>query len=130
MASGTAPRPPPKLYDLELTIVSAKHLKNVNWRNGDLKPYVILWVNPDRRQATKPDDSGSTRPVWNERDSILTLKSSTPNPRRLRNPWSVPSDLNSEISWSTPTNRRSDSKRSSSSAPPAVPTARSASSSA
>ncbi|KAG8380790.1 hypothetical protein BUALT_Bualt06G0052800 [Buddleja alternifolia] len=86
MAGTTAPRPPPptKLYDLEVTIVSAKHLKNVNWRNGDLKPYVILWVDPDRRQATKPDDFGSTRPVWNERflfpltlsptDSILTLE--------------------------------------------------------
>ncbi|KAL8050240.1 hypothetical protein ABFX02_06G070100 [Erythranthe guttata] len=84
MATGTAPRPPPKLYDLDVTIVSAKHLKNVNWRNGDLKPYVILWVDADRRQATKPDDSGSTRPVWNERfvlpltlsprDSVLTLE--------------------------------------------------------
>ncbi|KAL3645283.1 hypothetical protein CASFOL_010463 [Castilleja foliolosa] len=96
MATGTAPRPPSKLYDLEVTVVSAKHLKNVNWRNGDLKPYVILWVDPDRRQATKPDDSGSTRPVWNERfvlplnlaprDSILTLEifhskpSETPKP--------------------------------------------------
>ncbi|KAI3458589.1 hypothetical protein Pfo_015252 [Paulownia fortunei] len=96
MATGTAPRPPPKLYDLDVTIVSAKHLKNVNWRNGDLKPYVILWVDPDRRQATKPDECGSTRPVWNERfvlpltlpprDSILTLEifhskpSETPKP--------------------------------------------------
>ncbi|KAH6762743.1 hypothetical protein C2S52_020176 [Perilla frutescens var. hirtella] len=74
MATGTAHRPPPKVYDLDVTIVSAKHLKNVNWRNGDLKPYVILWVDPDRRQATKPDDSGSTRPVWNERFVLpLTL---------------------------------------------------------
>ncbi|KAL1535549.1 formin-like protein 20 [Salvia divinorum] len=97
MASGTTHRPQQsKLYDLDVTIVSAKHLKNVNWRNGDLKPYVILWVDPDRRQATKPDDSGSTRPVWNERfvlpltlpvrDSALTLEvfhskpSETPKP--------------------------------------------------
>ncbi|KAL3838393.1 hypothetical protein ACJIZ3_022984 [Penstemon smallii] len=91
-----APRSSLKLYDLDVTIVSAKHLKNVNWKNGDLKPYVILWVDPDRRQATKPDDSGSTRPVWNERfvlpltlsprDSTLTLEifhskpSETPKP--------------------------------------------------
>ncbi|GER36709.1 calcium-dependent lipid-binding family protein [Striga asiatica] len=84
MASGTTSRPPQKLYDLDVTVVSAKHLKNVNWRNGDLKPYVALWVDPDRRQFTKPDDSGSTRPVWNERfvlplslpprDSSLTLE--------------------------------------------------------
>lgn len=74
MATSTVHRPPPRLYDLDVTIVSAKHLKNVNWRNGDLKPYVILWVDPDRRQATKPDDSGSTQPVWNERFVLpLTL---------------------------------------------------------
>eukprot|EP00262_Sarcandra_glabra_P008495 TRINITY_DN22020_c0_g1_i1.p1 TRINITY_DN22020_c0_g1~~TRINITY_DN22020_c0_g1_i1.p1 ORF type:complete len:304 (-),score=29.66 TRINITY_DN22020_c0_g1_i1:272-1183(-) len=89
-------RPSPKPLDLELTIVSAKHLKNVNWRHGDLKPYAIFWIDPDRRLATKPDDSGSTRPVWNERftlpltlplqDSLLTLEifhskpSETPKP--------------------------------------------------
>ncbi|KAB1217771.1 hypothetical protein CJ030_MR3G014819 [Morella rubra] len=78
-------RPPPsKPLDLELTIVSAKHLKNVNWKNGDLKPYAVFWVDSDRRLATKSDDSGSTRPVWNERftlslalplqDSVLTLE--------------------------------------------------------
>lgn len=77
--------PPPKPLDLDLTIVSAKHLKNVNWRNGgDLKPYAVFWVDPDRRLATKSDDAGSTRPVWNERftlplaaslhDSFLTLE--------------------------------------------------------
>ncbi|XP_010256631.1 PREDICTED: protein SRC2-like [Nelumbo nucifera] len=92
----TSRPPPPKLLDLDITIVSAKHLKNVNWRNGDLKPYAIFWVDPDRRLATKPDDSGSTRPVWNERftlsinvplqDSILNLEifhskpSETPKP--------------------------------------------------
>ncbi|KAK7311256.1 hypothetical protein RJT34_09275 [Clitoria ternatea] len=90
-------RPPPsKSVDLDLTIVSAKHLKNVNWKNGDLKPYVVFWVDPDRRLATKSDESGSTSPVWNERftlplslplhDSFLTLEifhskpSDTPKP--------------------------------------------------
>lgn len=87
-------RAPP--FDLDLTIVSAKHLKNVNWRNGDLKPYVVFWVDPDRRIATKSDDAGSTKPVWNERftvplspplaDAALTLEvfhskpSETPKP--------------------------------------------------
>ncbi|OAY46211.1 formin-like protein 5 [Manihot esculenta] len=71
MASG---RPtPPKALDLELTLVSAKHLKNVNWKNGDLKAYAVFWVDPDRRLATKSDDSGSTRPVWNERFTLPLL---------------------------------------------------------
>ncbi|EXB58170.1 hypothetical protein L484_026371 [Morus notabilis] len=84
MASSRLP-PPSKPLDLDLTIVSAKHLKNVNWRNfGELKPYAVFWLDPDRRLATKSDDSGSTRPVWNERftlpltaslhDSFLTLE--------------------------------------------------------
>ncbi|KAL5991551.1 hypothetical protein ACLOJK_012460 [Asimina triloba] len=97
LSSMAAPRPPPqKPLDLEVTIVSAKHLKNVNWRNGDLKPYAVIWVDPDRKLATKPDDSGSTRPVWNElftlpitlplHDSVLTIEvfhskpSETPKP--------------------------------------------------
>lgn len=77
-------RPSPRPLDLDITIVSAKHLKNVNWRTGPLKPYVIFWTDPDRRLATKSDDSGSTRPVWNEQftlpltlsplDSVLTLE--------------------------------------------------------
>ncbi|XP_060178601.1 protein SRC2 homolog [Lycium barbarum] len=93
-----ATRPPLKTCDLEITIVSAKHLKNVNWHHGDLKPYVIFWVDPDQRRATQADDSGNTRPVWNERfvlhlphfsppqDNILTLEifhskpSETPKP--------------------------------------------------
>ncbi|KAK9280422.1 hypothetical protein L1049_014111 [Liquidambar formosana] len=86
----------PKPLDLDITIVSAKHLKNVNWRNGELKPYAIFWLDADNRLATKPDDSGSTRPVWNERftfpityplhESILNLEifhskpSQTPKP--------------------------------------------------
>ncbi|XP_022765039.1 pollen-specific leucine-rich repeat extensin-like protein 3 [Durio zibethinus] len=95
MATSSRP-PPPRLLDLDLTIVSAKHLKNVNWRNGDLKPYAVFWVDPDRRLSTRSDDSGSTRPVWNERftlhlpaplhDAVLTLEifhskpSETPKP--------------------------------------------------
>ncbi|XP_059429926.1 formin-like protein 6 [Corylus avellana] len=82
--------------DLEITVVSAKHLKNVNWRNGDLKPYATVYLDPGHRLATRSDDSGSTRPVWNERftlpltrplcDSLLTLEifhsrpSETPKP--------------------------------------------------
>uniref|UniRef100_A0A1J3DIJ3 C2 domain-containing protein n=1 Tax=Noccaea caerulescens TaxID=107243 RepID=A0A1J3DIJ3_NOCCA len=50
--------------DLVVTVVSAKHLKNVNWRSGDLKPYVVLYLDPDHRVSTRSDDS--TKPVWNE----------------------------------------------------------------
>ncbi|KAJ0564441.1 putative C2 domain-containing protein [Helianthus annuus] len=67
MATTTTTHHPHKPLDLELTIISAKHLKNVNWRNGNLSPYTIFWLDPNHRLATKSDDSNSTKPVWNER---------------------------------------------------------------
>ncbi|XP_076882397.1 uncharacterized protein LOC143530850 isoform X2 [Bidens hawaiensis] len=70
MSTTSSHRPPPKPLDLEVTIISAKHLKNVNWRTGDLNPYAIFWLDPDRRLATKSDDSNNTKPVWNERHLI------------------------------------------------------------
>ncbi|XP_015873793.1 actin cytoskeleton-regulatory complex protein PAN1 [Ziziphus jujuba] len=85
-----------KPLDLEITVVSAKHLKNVNWRNGILKPYATFFIDPDHRIATRPDETGSTEPVWNEHfvlpitrpldHSVLTLQifhsrpSETPKP--------------------------------------------------
>ncbi|KAJ4826211.1 hypothetical protein Tsubulata_005769 [Turnera subulata] len=60
-----------KSLDLEITIISAKHLKNVNWSNGDLKPYATFHLDSsDHRLATHADDSGSTSPVWNERFTL------------------------------------------------------------
>ncbi|XP_048137113.1 uncharacterized protein LOC115746022 [Rhodamnia argentea] len=69
----------PALLDLEITVISAKHLKNVNWRSGDLKPYATFSLDHDPylRLSTRPDDSGSTRPVWNE---ILTIPLTAASP--------------------------------------------------
>lgn len=65
-----SPSPPSQQqqqFQVEITVVSAKHLKNVNWKQGDLKPYAVVYLDQDRRVATKPDEVGSTKPVWNER---------------------------------------------------------------
>ncbi|XP_020598695.1 extensin-3 [Phalaenopsis equestris] len=67
MATPRPSSPATRPLEIEITVVSAKHLKNVNWRHGDLKPYAVAYLDPERRSATKPDDAGSTRPVWNER---------------------------------------------------------------
>ncbi|KAL4191452.1 hypothetical protein AMTRI_Chr07g29980 [Amborella trichopoda] len=56
--------------ELELTVVSAKDLKNVNWRHGDIKPYVVAWVDPDRKFSTGVDEEGDTSPVWNNKLTI------------------------------------------------------------
>ncbi|PWA37887.1 hypothetical protein CTI12_AA586080 [Artemisia annua] len=89
-------RPPPKPMDLELTIISAKHLKNVNWRNGHLSPYVIFWLDPTHKLATKSDDSNNTKPVWNER-FILPVQPG-PNPALTLEVFhSKPSDTNKPL---------------------------------
>ncbi|KAK9665489.1 hypothetical protein RND81_14G115000 [Saponaria officinalis] len=53
-------------YDVEVTITSAKDLKNVNWRHGPNKPYVVVWVDPDRKVTTRVDEEGDTSPRWDQ----------------------------------------------------------------
>ncbi|XP_077240261.1 calcium-dependent lipid-binding (CaLB domain) family protein [Tasmannia lanceolata] len=52
--------------ELQITIHSAKDLKNVNWRYGDLRPYAVVWVDPKAKCSTRVDDDGDTCPVWDE----------------------------------------------------------------
>ncbi|KAL2532410.1 Calcium-dependent lipid-binding (CaLB domain) family protein [Abeliophyllum distichum] len=59
-ASLTSPPAPSKLYNLDITIVNAKHLKNVNRRQGDHRPYIIFWV--DRTVASPPSMTIPGRP--------------------------------------------------------------------
>ncbi|KAH7669566.1 C2 domain-containing protein [Dioscorea alata] len=54
-------------YEVEVTISSARDLKNVNWRHGDLKPYVVVWIDPAAKSSTKADVDGDTDPVWDEK---------------------------------------------------------------
>ncbi|KAG5253796.1 basic salivary proline-rich protein [Salix suchowensis] len=73
-----------KPLHLEITIISAKHLKNVNWRNGDLKPYATFYLdNSDHHLATHADDSLSLarleRTIYYPHDSPRF----SPHPRRL-----------------------------------------------
>ncbi|KAM7504785.1 hypothetical protein LguiB_003689 [Lonicera macranthoides] len=53
-------------YELEVTIISAKDLKNVNWRHGPIKPYAVVWVDPKSKCSTKVDDEGDTCPYWDQ----------------------------------------------------------------
>ncbi|KAK9103669.1 hypothetical protein Sjap_020923 [Stephania japonica] len=59
---------PPPTYDLEVTICSATNLKNINWRHGPLKPYAVLWADPNSnfKSSTRVDEDGDTCPVWDE----------------------------------------------------------------
>ncbi|KAK4355454.1 hypothetical protein RND71_024425 [Anisodus tanguticus] len=54
-------------YEVEVKITSAKDLKNVNWRYGSLKPYAVVWVDPNAKCSTKVDEDGDTSPYWNEK---------------------------------------------------------------
>lgn len=54
-------------YEVEVTIASARDLKNVNWRHGSLTPYAVVWVDPNAKFSTPVDPAGDTSPVWNHR---------------------------------------------------------------
>ncbi|GAV77895.1 hypothetical protein CFOL_v3_21363 [Cephalotus follicularis] len=62
-------------YEVEVTISSAKYLKNVNWRHGDLKPYAVVWVDPSAKFSTRVDEDGDTCPVWGD-TLVIPLRSS------------------------------------------------------
>ncbi|XVF71501.1 hypothetical protein PTKIN_Ptkin12aG0042800 [Pterospermum kingtungense] len=52
--------------EIEVTLSSAKDLKNVNWRHGPIRPYVVLWVDPNNKCSSKVDKEGDTCPIWDE----------------------------------------------------------------
>ncbi|CAL9231354.1 unnamed protein product [Arabidopsis halleri] len=52
--------------EVEVTISSAKDIKNVNWRNGPNKLYAVVWVDPKYKSSTRVDEDGDTCPTWNE----------------------------------------------------------------
>lgn len=53
-------------YEVELTLSSAKDLKNVNWRYGPIKPYAVIWVDPTRKVSSRVDEDGDTSPQWDQ----------------------------------------------------------------
>ncbi|GAU24598.1 hypothetical protein TSUD_289590 [Trifolium subterraneum] len=44
-------------YELELTLTSAKQLKNVNWRHGTNKPYAVVYIDPIIKFTTNIDQN-------------------------------------------------------------------------
>ncbi|KAH7425630.1 hypothetical protein KP509_11G063500 [Ceratopteris richardii] len=66
------------LVDIEITLASARDLKNVNWKHGDLRAYVVAWIDdgsyfeepPSGKIRTEVDNHGDTSPSWTQ---TLTL---------------------------------------------------------
>ncbi|KAF5731175.1 hypothetical protein HS088_TW19G00780 [Tripterygium wilfordii] len=54
-------------YELELSITSANDLKNINWRYGPLRPYAVVWVDPEKRRSSRVDEEGDMNPYWEEK---------------------------------------------------------------
>ncbi|KAK4786937.1 hypothetical protein SAY86_010770 [Trapa natans] len=65
-------------YEVEVIVSSAKDLKNVNWRHGPIRPYVVLWVDPNSKCSTRAEEEGDTSPYWDE-----TLLITVPTGQRL-----------------------------------------------
>ncbi|KAK7330229.1 hypothetical protein VNO77_24417 [Canavalia gladiata] len=53
-------------YELELKLTSARGLKNVNWRNGPNRPYVVVWVDSSNKLSTKVDEDGDIDANWDQ----------------------------------------------------------------
>ena len=64
-------------YEVEVKLVSASNLKNVNWRNGPNHPYAVVWVEPSQKCSTKADKTGDTNPNWDEKLVISLSPSAT-----------------------------------------------------
>ncbi|XP_062196810.1 protein SRC2-like [Phragmites australis] len=63
-------------YEVEVTVGSARDLKNVNWRNGDLKPYAVVWVDDGPKVSTRVDIDNAENPAWDEK-LVVPLPPST-----------------------------------------------------
>lgn len=58
-------------YEVEVTVRSARDLKNVNWRHGELKPYAVLWIDEDGAKCSTRVASGEN-PDWeDDGDKVL-----------------------------------------------------------
>ncbi|MCO5605164.1 hypothetical protein L7F22_059344 [Adiantum nelumboides] len=66
------------LVDVEITISSARDLKNVNWKHGDLCAYAVAWIEHGGaepiKMTTKVDASGDTSPSWGQKFTLSATK--------------------------------------------------------
>lgn len=53
-------------YEVELKLSSARGLKNVNWRHGANRPYVVVWVDSSNKLSTHVDQNGDTDANWDQ----------------------------------------------------------------
>uniref|UniRef100_A0A0E0B6X1 C2 domain-containing protein n=1 Tax=Oryza glumipatula TaxID=40148 RepID=A0A0E0B6X1_9ORYZ len=57
-------------YEVEVTVASARDLKNVNWRNGDLKPYAVVWIDDGAKCSTRVDLDNADNPTWDDKLTV------------------------------------------------------------
>uniref|UniRef100_A0A0D9XH59 C2 domain-containing protein n=1 Tax=Leersia perrieri TaxID=77586 RepID=A0A0D9XH59_9ORYZ len=58
-------------YEVEVMVSWANDLKNVNWRNGDLKPYAVLWIDSGAKCSTRDDKLTVPLPPTNRLDDAV-----------------------------------------------------------
>jgi len=51
---------------LELTIIAAAGLKNVNLLGKKINPYAVAWIDPLVKKSTQTLQNSGRDPVWNE----------------------------------------------------------------
>ncbi|XP_010035164.2 uncharacterized protein DDB_G0290685-like isoform X3 [Eucalyptus grandis] len=53
-------------YQVEVTLIGAKDLENVDSRHGPLRPYAVVWADPNQKRPTRVDPEGDSFPVWDQ----------------------------------------------------------------
>ncbi|TKY45228.1 BAHD acyltransferase DCR [Spatholobus suberectus] len=53
-------------YEVEVKLASARGLKNVNWRHGPNRPYVVVWADPSNKLSTRVDENGDVDANWDQ----------------------------------------------------------------
>lgn len=51
--------------ELEVTVLSAKDLKNVKLTGGVMNPYCVAWIYPHMKVSGAVNNGGGVNPTWN-----------------------------------------------------------------
>ncbi|CAN1751671.1 Protein SRC2 [Linum perenne] len=70
-------------YEVEVVISSAKDLKNINWQYGTLRPYAVVWVDPDKKSTTRVDEEGDNFPIWDQTITVPLPPAGSPDSHTL-----------------------------------------------
>lgn len=61
--------------EVEVTIISSYHLRNVKNFGGKMSPYAVAWIHPNMKERTPMDIDGGLDPKWNAKLNLVCEES-------------------------------------------------------